>query len=117
MGSLGPMYSSPEIVDKLASVPFSLKKVVLVENNGKWTDLKCHATGLGVKGIPGHVVFADPVDIIILTQDKWILFLPLQHQVSSEATQVLTQTLTMKMFSKKIDVTIRILSSVFKKKL
>ena len=34
------------------------------------TYLKCHHTGLGVKGVPCHIVLAYPVDVVHTVQHK-----------------------------------------------
>ena len=64
------------------------------------TYLKCHHTGLGVKGVPCHVVLTDPVDIVDSAQNKRI-FLPLKMSFSARPLFG-HKTSKMKMLSKTV---------------
>ena len=79
--SLGPVYSKPDTTSWTNSPEFPLdwKRDVCQDLSKLWimdasTNLKDHPTGLGVKGIPCHVIFANPVDVIDTAEDKRILF-------------------------------------------
>ena len=57
------------------------------------TNLEDHPTGLGVKGIPCHVIFANPVDVIDTAEDERILFslkirLSMKHMIEHKTSKM-----------------------------
>ena len=63
--------------------------------------MKDHPAGLGVKGIPGHVVLADPVNVVDSAQNERI-FLPLEISFSVRPLSGQLKTSKMKMLSKTV---------------